>query len=252
MIEFHSIHCGDTLPDVSHVVKAKRSYTSARRSEQARQTRRLVLESAHRLFVDVGYGATTLQRIADEAGVSVQTVYAAFGNKRRVLEQTLDLAIAGDDEPIVVNDRDWMHDVLHHADASVRVRAYAAAVRRIHVGAADVFAVLRAAATSDPDLRELADTTDARRRTGAGSVVDGLISIGALEPSLDRATAIDLLWTFNSPELFGLLVRRSGWSADQYEQWLADTMCAQLLAVRPTRRLPRRPAANRGNVRDAL
>jgi AcrR family transcriptional regulator len=215
---------------VEKSVKVGRAYNSERRQSQARQTRRQVLSAAKRLFVEVGYGATTVQQIADEAGVSVQTVYATFGNKRQVLEEALDLSIAGDDEAVVVNDRDWMREVFTDPDPRRRLAAYAAAVRRIHAGAADMFAVIRAAAAADSDLQAFADMTDQRRRVGAASVIAGLVGIGALRSDLDEPGAVDILWTLNSPETFQLLVRRSGWSPERFELWLAATMQSQLLA----------------------
>ena len=80
---------------------------------QARQTRRSVLAAAGRLFTDAGYGATTLQQVADEPGVAVQTVYSTFGNKPALLQELLDTSIACDDTPGTVNDRNWMHHVFH-------------------------------------------------------------------------------------------------------------------------------------------
>ena len=41
--------------------------------------------------LDEWYVAVTIQAVADEAGVAVQTVYAVFGNKRELLRQVLDL-----------------------------------------------------------------------------------------------------------------------------------------------------------------
>lgn len=212
-------------------VKSERGYRSERREEQARQTRAAIVDAARELFVAHGYGATTLQHIADEAGVAVQTVYAAFGNKVAVLQRTLDVAIAGDDRPVSVNQRDWMHAVFNDPDPQARLRAYAAAVRRIHEAAADLFVVLAAAAAGgvDPALRALAEETDRRRRRGASSVIDGLASIEALRAGVTRRVAIDVVWTLNSADVFVLLVRRSGWSAKRYEEWLGATLAQQLL-----------------------
>jgi AcrR family transcriptional regulator len=188
-----------------------------------------VLAAARKLFVADGYGATTIQAIADEADVAVQTVYAVFGNKRSILAELLDVSIAGDDAQIVVNAREWMRPVWEAPTAADRLRAYAAAVRRIMDGAGDVFAVVAAAATIDPEVVELADVTEQRRRAGARSVIDSVRSIGTLRPGLTLQRAIDVLWLLNSPTVFAHLVRRAGWSLDQYQAWLADTMVNQLL-----------------------
>lgn len=218
----------------------KRTYRSSRREEQARQTRREIVAAGKRLFVGHGYGATSMQQIADEAGVAVQTVYAVFSNKRTLLTEVLDTSIAGDDEAVAVNDRAWMHAVFHDPGAPSRLRAYASAVRSIHERAADVFGVVEAAAQHDPEIAALAAEADARRRTGALAIVTGLDDLGALRPGLTPAKAVDLLWTFNSAALFRLLVRGSGWSLDEYEDWLAATMQHQILGRSSHR--PRRSA----------
>lgn len=176
-----------------------------------------------------GYGATTMQAIADEADVAVQTVYAVFGNKRSILAELVDVSIAGDDAEIVVNAREWMRPVWEAPTGSERLRAYAAAVRRIMEGAGDLFAVVAAAATVDPDVVDLADTTDQRRRAGAASVIDSVRAVAKLRSGLTRSRATDVLWLLNSPAVFAHLVRGAGWTADDYEAWLADAMVNELL-----------------------
>ena len=61
----------------------KRSYNSQRRREQARQTRRSILDAAQRRFEHDGYVATTMEAIAGEAGVALKTVYGAFADQER-------------------------------------------------------------------------------------------------------------------------------------------------------------------------
>ena len=215
-----------TLATVAEPVKTK----FPRREAKARETRRAVLAAAKELFVAEGYGGTTIQAIADQADVAAQTVYAVFGNKRSILAEVLDLSIAGDDADIVVNARAWMRPVWEAPTAAERLRAYAAAVRRIMDGAGDVFAVVAAAATTDPDVVELAATTEQRRRAGARSVIDSVRSVGRLRPGLTPQRAVDVLWLLNSHVVFGHFVRRAGWSLDRYEAWLADAMVREVLA----------------------
>jgi AcrR family transcriptional regulator len=200
-----------------------------RRRERARATRRAVLAAAKRLFVGGGYGATTIQAIADEAGVAVQTVYAAFGNKRTILAELLDVSIAGDDQQIAVNAREWMRPVWEAPTGAERLRAYAAATSRISAGAGDVFAVVAAAAATDPDVVELAATTEQRRRTGAAAVIESVRSVAALRAGLDPERAVDVLWLLNSPAVYRHLVRQAGWTRDEYESWLAGAMVRELL-----------------------
>lgn len=202
---------------------------AGRRARRALETRRRILDAARDLFVSDGYGATTIQGVADVAGVAVQTVYAVFGNKRVMLAEVLDRAIAGDDRPVAVNDREWMAQVWEAPTAPARLVAYAAAVRQILDRAGDVFAAVTAAASVDPDVVELAATSEARRREGAEAVVASVLEVGALRPGLDRTGAVDLLSLLNGPAVHQHLVRRSGWTPDRYEAWLAGAMVEQLL-----------------------
>jgi TetR/AcrR family transcriptional regulator, regulator of autoinduction and epiphytic fitness len=211
--------------EVSEEVKAR----FPRRQERARATRLAVLDAARELFVGNGYGATTIQAIADEAGVAVQTVYAVFGNKRAILSELLDVSIAGDDKQVVVNAREWMQAVWNAPTAAERLGAYAAAVARIMQSAGDVFAVVTAAAATDTEVIELANTTEARRRQGAAAVVDSVRSVSALRPGLTPDRAVDVLWLLNGPLVYTQLVRQAAWPLDRYQAWLADTMVQQLL-----------------------
>ncbi len=74
-----------------------RAYVSPRRAEQAKATRRAILDAARRLFLSNGYGTTSIRAIAEEAGVAVQTVYAVFGNKRQLVIELLEDAVTGND-----------------------------------------------------------------------------------------------------------------------------------------------------------
>ncbi len=238
-----------SLANVPSAVKTR----FPRREQNARVTRLTVLAAAKRLFLADGYGATTIQAIADEADVAVQTVYAVFGNKRSILAALVDVSIAGDDAEIVVNDREWMRPVWEAPTASERLDAYAAAVRRIMDGAGDVFAILAAAATADPDIVELADATEQRRRAGATAVIDSVRRVGELRAGLTRKRAIDILWLLNSPLVYNHFVRGAGWPSADYQSWLAASFKAELLespsvpaaVSRPRRGGPRRPGPPR-------
>ena len=55
---------------------------STRRAAAARETRRRVVEAARDSFLELGYPATTMERIAAAAGVAVQTLYYTFRTRR--------------------------------------------------------------------------------------------------------------------------------------------------------------------------
>ena len=110
----------------------KRRYDSSRRQEQARQTRRAILDAAGRLFVDPGYAATPLTAVAAEAGVAVQTVYAVFGSKRQLLSDLVDVTLAGDDEPVALPDRPFVADIRALADPRAKLARYARHLAETH------------------------------------------------------------------------------------------------------------------------
>lgn len=214
------------MPDVKAEPELRR--VDGRR-ERSRRTRRSIVLAATDLFVAQGYGATTITQIAAAAGVAVPTVYASYGTKVGILAAALDQAIAGDDEQVAVNARAWMSPVWTTPTAEERLAAYAAACRRMMASAGDVFAVVTAAASTDPDLADLAAATEQRRRRGATSVVDAVLEVGTLRVGLDRDAAIDVLWLLNSPAVYTHLVRGAGWSPDGYERWLAGALGRELL-----------------------
>jgi AcrR family transcriptional regulator len=205
------------------------------RHERSRRTRQKIVAAATDLFVRNGYGSTSIAAIAAHAGVAVQTVYAAFGTKRAVLSAALDQAITGDDVGVVVNDRDWMRDVFEAPTAVKRLTAYAASVRRILAGAGELFTVVATAATVDAEVVELAEITEQRRRAGARSVIDSILTISSLRDGLDPERATAVLSMLNSPATFDHLVRRCGWSLDDYQQWLAKAMIRELLPPKAAR-----------------
>ncbi|MBV9282547.1 MAG: helix-turn-helix transcriptional regulator, partial [Chloroflexi bacterium] len=110
----------------------KRPYHSPRRQEQARRTRRQILEAARRLFAARGYAATTLPAIAREAGVSAPTVTAVFGTKSALLEALIQLVVRGDTDEAPVVERSWWRAMLEEPDPERQLRRQAAITRQIH------------------------------------------------------------------------------------------------------------------------
>ena len=210
-------------------VNPTRRYDSRLRDDGARRTRQLILTAAKGLFITQGYVSTTVEQIADRAGVSKPTVFANVGNKRTVLKELRDVALAGDDEAIPMIERPWYQHLLTEPDPIRSLRLYAHHTVGIHQRAAEVEEVLCNAAAADPELRELWHTSEQERRVGARTVIDSLLSKGPLKPGLDRDAAIDILWVLTAGDSYRRLVERRSWSIRRFEQWLADTYCAQLL-----------------------
>jgi AcrR family transcriptional regulator len=214
---------------MSEPVKPRRQRSSAQR-EKSRATRRRIREAAERLFVRHGYLATTIEAIAAEAAVAVQTVYFVFGTKRALLAEVLDVATAGDEAPVPILERPWVDEARHEADPRKAVRLIAHHGCRIVARLAPVYEVVRGAAAADPDIAALLLRDKQRRLDNQTELVRMLADKGALAPGRDVAWAADVLFALLSHEMHQLLVVDRGWSLDAWEHWLADALTAQLLS----------------------
>ena len=209
-------------------VNPRRGYDSPRRREQAAETRRKILDAAGELFARDGYAAIAMPAIADRAGVALKTIYLAFGTKVGVLHGLWDVRLGGDDQPIPVTERPWYRQLLQADDPHQLVRAGARQSRVTKDRAGDLMRIIRQAAVTEPALAGLWDRIETEFRAVLGGFAERLAVLGSLTPGVDVTRATDLLWTLNHPDTWYLLVRQCGWTADAYEQWVGDTLSAQL------------------------
>lgn len=208
---------------------ARRQYRSTLRATQARETRKAIVLAASRLFARDGFGATTIDAIAEEAGVSRKTVFTAVGGKVELLKFAIDWAVAGDDEPVPVEQRPAVSGLLRQGDASALLRGWARVVAEIDHRVAALFRAMEIAAALDPAAQLLFAEAQAQRLQGARTVVDRVVELDALNTRLGLDEAIDIAWFFADPALYDRLVLRRGWPLDRFADWLADALCRELL-----------------------
>lgn len=200
-----------------------------RREEAARQNRLAVTQAAGELFVAQGYLATTVNQIADRAGVSRATVFNTVpGGKPELLKQARDIALAGDDDPIPVPERPWFRHAMSATDGAELLRRQAANYRMICERAAALEHELVVAAGHDVELTALLTTAREQRSAGARYVATRLVEIKAVRRS-SLARAADTIYATAGPDVFLLLTRDRGWSGARYERWLAGALVALLL-----------------------
>jgi AcrR family transcriptional regulator len=210
-------------------IKPNRPYNSARRQAQARETRRHVVEAARRLFTERGYAGATVEAIAQEAGVAVETVYAIFGNKKAILSRLVDVSVVGDEEPVPLLERPGPRAVKKERDQRRQIRLFAQQIRDIMTRMAPLFDVMRTAAKTEPDIAELLNRLLRERLSGMTDFIAALTSNGPLRRGLSQPEAAETVWAITSAEVFSLVTADHGWSGEQYETWLANTLTRLLL-----------------------
>jgi len=201
------------------------------RAQRARQTRQRMLGAAGELFVERGYGATTLQEVADRAGVAVQTIYFSVGNKRALLKELVDTTIAGDDEPVATMQRQWFRDAMAAETAETHLWAHVTGTCTVLERFAPITVMVAVATATDPAVADLwpadADPRYTVQSTAAASMMD---KPGARK-DVSAEHAADLLYGMLSPELYLLFVRERGWSPEPWRHWVSEVLRPQLCAT---------------------
>jgi AcrR family transcriptional regulator len=212
---------------VATKVKRARKYDSTRRQDAAKRRRTAIVEAARQRFVRDGFAATTIDRIAGDAGVSVETVYKMFGSKVALVRAVRDQALAGEG-PVHAERRSNRMQV-SESDPRTIIRRWGELTMEVAPKVAPVLLLVRDAAASDPELAQLQTEMDAARRTRMAHNARTLLEAGHLREGVTLTAATDVLWTYSSPELYELLVIRRRWSVDRYARFIADAMIAALL-----------------------
>jgi TetR/AcrR family transcriptional regulator, regulator of autoinduction and epiphytic fitness len=191
------------------------------RAERAAVTRRRIAEAARLRFVRDGYGATTLQAIADEAGVAVQTVYAVYGSKPGILRALRDSIVHQPEAEALAR------EAMAAADVGAALDLFARSIRVRWDAGSEVVRIYAEAASTDPALRAEHEAVYQRRRGGLRHLAETFG--GQLAPGLDVPTAFAILDALTLPEVYAELVDVGGWTSDAYQAWLAAALRQQLL-----------------------
>ncbi|MFC5819683.1 TetR/AcrR family transcriptional regulator [Nonomuraea harbinensis] len=201
-----------------------------KRAERSRRTRAKVIEAARELFVAQGYGATSLQEVADRAGVAVQTVYFVFRNKRTLFKDVVDTSIAGDTQPVAIMDREWFRAACAEPTAAGQLRAHIRGTHEILGRVAPIMPLIAAAAATDPEIAAQWPDGPDPRYTVQHAAAEALAGKPDARPGLSVEMAADLLFGLLSPQLYLIFVRDRGWSPDTWEEWARTALTSQLCA----------------------
>jgi AcrR family transcriptional regulator len=212
----------------SSASRARRKYDASRRQAEARERQRRVVDAARDLFLEQGYGTTSIEQIAAAADVSVQTVYAAFESKAGILKRVVDVAVAGDHEDVAVADRPEAVAIRAEPDIAEQLRAAGALALESHRRGAPLLRLVAGVAGTDPVLAELDASYEAGHRHDVRLFVDAMPK-EALRADLDLDEVADSLALLSSYRTYVTLVLDRGWDGERYAQWVTDSAARLVL-----------------------
>jgi AcrR family transcriptional regulator len=194
-----------------------------RRERMALQTRRDILQTARRLFAERGYAATSVNDIAEEASVAVQTIYTRLGSKRGIvmaLLEVIDEEAGVRESAAAIATASTPADVLHTQNRLTR---------DLQERCGDIVGALIAAAAAEPEVAQVVAEGLRRHRNGARVTIDRIAELGGLRHDLPRDHAIALLSAATAHDAWYELVHAHKLSWDQAEQTLNDALTRAIL-----------------------
>lgn len=200
---------------------------STRRTLQAAGTRDVIVEAAGRLFAADGYVRTTIDAIAAESGVAVQTVYNSVGNKAALLSAVLDSAAAGPGAQAGV--LEFMRERTRRAaDLDALVGMLADWFAEVHPRTAAINAVIAQAAAVDGTAARLEADRAQQRLRRYEEAAAAARARGGLSTGMSDAEAAAAIFSLGHPQVFRALVQDAGWSVAAYREWTAKALGAAL------------------------
>jgi AcrR family transcriptional regulator len=204
----------------------RRPYKSLTRERQAADTRRRIVDAARRLLQSEGYAGMTIEAIAQRAEVSAPSVYAIFKSKTGILIALLDQLTFGAEYEEVVREAVNAHD------PETRLRLAAGVARQIRGAQSAAVDLMRGAGVVAPELAKLAQQRERLRYEKEEGVIKFLRQSGRVRAGLSHKKARDIFWMLTGGDVYRMLVRERGWSPDQYQDWLGETLVDALLGPR--------------------
>jgi AcrR family transcriptional regulator len=218
----------------------KRPYDTTRRQAQARETRASVVRAAHDLFLEHGYGRTTVADVARAGGVSPETVYGAFGSKAGLLHRVWDVTIGGDDEDVVFHERPEILALRAERDLRRRLALHATHYTSISYRIVPFTLMVQAASGHEPAAADMLAEMGRQRYEGMRVMAAAAAATGQLGVSEEECR--DVMWTTTDGALWHRLVQQRGWSDERFSAWLARLWVGALhVRARP-------PSRSRGGV----
>jgi AcrR family transcriptional regulator len=189
-----------------------RTYQSAVRAQQARDTRRQLVSAGLELFIRQGWTPTTMTQIAERAALGRPTVYLHFDSKLDVLIACIDAALS--DTP--VRERPD-YQTMGTGTLPQRTAAAARWLRDAYERSADIQHVLDQAAMTTPEAANTRTAMENRRHDEFAYACSLVLA------KAPPASLVDEVWALGSRAMWFMLADR-GWSPQQWEEWYAGSL----------------------------
>ncbi len=208
-------------------VKAARRYDSTGRRAQALRTRTAILDAAERQFLEVGYGTATIASIAQEADVSVETIYKSFGSKSGLVREIYERGLKGREARRAYARSDEMREREH--DPRAIMREWGRLTAEVASVVSPIRVLMRHLAVTDSEIEAVLDTAESERLARMRHHARFLKKQGHLREGVTLSEATDILWICSSLEIYELLVMRRGWSTARFARYVGNFMITALL-----------------------
>lgn len=195
-----------------------------RRAVQADATRSDVVAAARELFLARGYVRTSLNAVAVQAGVAVQTIYNSVGNKAALLAAVLDEATAGPDAPRSAGE--FMQERAGASGGGIQGLSTLLAdwIADVNERSTEIQTLIQQTAAVYPEVAALERERGERRRAGFVRAASVARTRGGLATGTSDEQAAAAIWSLGHPTVFRSLVVDGDWSADAYRSWLARSL----------------------------
>jgi AcrR family transcriptional regulator len=205
----------------------KRSYNSTSRARQAQENRDRISRAAHDLFIEHGYGTTTVAGVATAAGVAPETIYKAFGSKAELLRSAWFVMFRGDGQDETLYDRPETQAIVQLPHLAERIAGFARLTTARNRRSTPLLRAIEGAAATEAAARDMLTTWHARLLDVATRFARGAAETGEL--AIPEAECRDILYAMLDGHLWRRLVLERGWTDERYAAWLATQWTQQFL-----------------------
>ncbi|WP_436162282.1 TetR/AcrR family transcriptional regulator [Mesorhizobium sp. LjRoot246] len=208
---------------MNHKPKTRRRYDARLRSERASGTRQRILDVAKKLFTARGMEKVTISDIASGAGVSAPTLYALFQSKTGILRAVVERSFFGP------RYAEMAMQVENARDPEEILRITASISRVILDTEGEEIGLMRGVSALSPELKAIETELETVRFKLQEARAKLLVESVTVARQLGLARVRDILWMYTGRDVYRMLVLERGWSSDEYESWLAETLIKALM-----------------------